>query len=253
MHSFKSLFITGTDTSVGKTWVSCLLLRSLARLGLQPGAYKPACSGAVTDHSGKLIWEDVQALAAACPPGTPPERICPQTFTAPLAPNEAARLENRQVNDQLLASAVSAWQNHCSHLVIEGAGGLFCPLSDQTTVLDLLLTLQQKSSVPAVIVAANRLGVISHTRLTVSTLLQHGISVAGIILNQATAPDAETPLQDPSRPLNAGQLIHWMPEIPLLSCSWKADDLKLLHPGQMNASTALEWLQLLVSESPELN
>lgn len=251
MPSFHSLFVTGTDTNVGKTWISCLLLRSLTRLGLQPGAYKPACSGAVSDPAGELLWEDLQALAAACPPETPAERICPQTFTAPLAPNEAARLENRNVNDELLRSAINAWEHHCSHLVIEGAGGLFCPLSDQTTVLDLLVKLQRPAPVPAVIVAANRLGVISHTRLTVSTLQQHGIPVAGVILNQATEPDTNAHPDDPSTPLNAAQLIHWMPEIPLLNCSWNASDLQLLHPGHRSISTAIEWLLAVTAADPQ--
>jgi dethiobiotin synthetase len=244
----RKIFVTGTDTNVGKTWISCLLIRRLTESGNSTGAYKPACSGVITTSDGTEVWEDVRELAQACSTTVPDQRICPQTFRAPLAPNEAARAERRTVHDALLADGLAAWNGHCSHLVIEGAGGLFCPLSDQRTVLDLLLSLQTPDPTPAVVVAANRLGVISHTRLTIHTLQQAGIPVAGIVLNQIAAP-AESQETDPSLPLNAAQLIHWIPEIPLLNCNRGEHSLSLLHSGNTNAATFTDWLQLISSVS----
>lgn len=230
MSSLKTLLITGTDTGVGKTWITTTVLEVLASAGINAGVLKPVCSGAERDAGGRLSWPDVDVLARHCRLQVAGELICPQRFLAPLAPNVAAREEGRTVDDALLSGAVDRWQGHASHLVIEGAGGLYCPLSDQSTVLDLAVRLQT----PIIIVAGNRLGVISHTRLTVEVALQHGLNIVAIVLNEIAPPEHEQ--IDPSLPRNAAQLMAWIPEIPLLHCRWNQRELDVVRASSSGAT-----------------
>lgn len=243
MSSLKTLLITGTDTGVGKTWITTTLLELLATTGIHAGVLKPVCSGAEFDLAGNPQWPDVDALAKHCRLNVPGELICPQRFFAPLAPNVAAREEGRKVDDSLLTSAVARWENRASHLLIEGAGGLYCPLSDESTVLDVACRLRT----PIVIVAGNRLGVISHTRLTVQVALQHGLRIAAIILNEIAPPEQEK--VDPSLPRNAAQLMAWIPEIPMLHCRWNQRELTVLRASAGIRSSS-DWIVDVFRESP---
>jgi len=208
----KQLFVTGTDTDVGKTYVSSLILRHLVSRGIRTGAYKPVCSGALTDESGERTWSDVNILAAAIQ-SSDIDRICPQRFTAAVAPNVAAAQEGRAVDDLLLSQGARAWATEADYLLIEGAGGLLCPLSDRSLVLDLTMTLQT----PLIIVAANRLGVLNHTLLTVEVAKSHQLPIAAVILNDVQHRD-----DDESLSSNRAQLQHWLPQIPIVACGHQA-------------------------------
>src|SRR5437868_959001 len=98
----RGLFITGTDTNVGKTVVAAALVKTWRNAGRNVGAYKPAVSGCEFDSSGNPFWNDVDALFDAICQSIPKERICPQCFFAPLAPPVAAQQEGRQVDENLL-------------------------------------------------------------------------------------------------------------------------------------------------------
>ena len=203
----KTLLITGTDTNVGKTYVTCLLLKQLREAGILVGAYKPVCSGAEASESGPR-WNDVDELQAALGGQHEVDLICPQRFSAAVAPNVAAGMEGKTVDDRLLRMGAEAWRNKCDVLIVEGAGGLSCPLSNSSTVLDLAVALKA----PLLIVAANRLGVINHSLLTVAAARQRGLSIAGVVLNES----ANCPPGDQSaRDTNSNQLRHWLPGIPL--------------------------------------
>lgn len=248
----KTLLVTGTDTNVGKTWVTSLLVREFRRRGINTGAYKPVCSGAEKNSEGDVVWADIEALRAACGDAPEIDLVCPQRFHAAVAPNIAARMENRRVDSQLLIDGAARWSSHADHLVIEGAGGIFCPLSDQLTVMDIAVELKT----PTIVVAANRLGVINHTRLTVEALLAHGVTVVAIVLNEISSPggslieaagrepsgnaspdssrrsalsegnweNISTQEFDPSIPSNAAQIRHWLPGIPLYQCAWQGTE-----------------------------
>ena len=215
----QTILVTGTDTGVGKTWLSSLLVRQFRSHGLSVGAYKPVCSGAEHDESGSSIWSDVEVLRSACGDSPPIDLVCPQRFQAPVAPNVAARLEGRDVDDALLLNGVEPWRSRAEWLVVEGAGGIFCPLSNQSTVMDLATGLQA----PVIVVAANRLGVISHTRLTVEAIQTRGLSVAAVVLNDTGPTSSQS--DDSSLPTNAEQLLHWLPNVSLLHCRWRAASL----------------------------
>ena len=221
----KTLLVTGTDTGVGKTWVTSLLVRSFRQQAIRTGAYKPVCSGAEINSNGEVVWADIEALRTAC--GTDPEidLVCPQRFHAAVAPNIAARMENRQVDSRLLIDGAARWGSHVDQLIIEGAGGIFCPLSDELTVMDIAVEL----NTPTIVVAANRLGVINHTRLTVEALQTHDVNVVAIVLNEIGPASVEN--SDPSGRTNAAQIRHWLPKTPLFHCSWRANEIKSLSDG----------------------
>ena len=225
----KTLLVTGTDTDVGKTWVSCVLLRSLKKAGVRVGAYKPVCSGAIVDADGSCSWNDVEMLAEASGWPNNKQTICPQTFQAAVAPNIAAKMEGKAVDDKQLLEGSHAWRCLADFLLVEGAGGLLCPLSDSTTVAELAVELDA----PIVIVAANRLGMINHTLLTVEVAKQRGLRIAAIIVN-----DTNASADDESRKSNQLQLQHWLPELPILSCAHAATSTED-NSGQSIAGTEL--------------
>src|SRR5690606_6781856 len=98
---------------------------------------KPVCSGGVPDGAGGIVWDDVRSLASAVGNAFPDDRICPQRFLAPLAPPVAARREGRRVDADLLRQGARWWQGRVDLLLVEGVGGLLCPLPDDETVADL--------------------------------------------------------------------------------------------------------------------
>lgn len=226
----QTIFVTGTDTNVGKTYVSCLLIRRLRATGLATGAYKPVCSGAEFDVVGRPFWSDIEALRSAAGAELPLDLICPQRFLAAVAPNVAAELEGSNVSNDLLLNGFAAWTSKVDALIVEGAGGVFCPLSDQLTVLDLATQIQA----PVIVVAANRLGVISHTRLTVDRLRQNGLDVAAVVLNEAQVMNSA----DPAISTNAGQLSHWIPDVAILHVAFRGEAVRILH-GAKHLKNAL--------------
>ena len=192
----QGLFFTGTDTGIGKTWVTSIAARHLSEQGVAVGAYKPTASGV---EDGR--WADVVALAEAVGGGFPEERICPQRFAAPLAPPEAARQENRTVDPVLLRTGTEWWEKQVEVLLVEGVGGLLCPLTDTETIADLAADLAW----PLVIVARNSLGTINHTLLTIDAARNRDLEIAGVVLNQ---PDPLDPL-DRSLETNARAIEHY--------------------------------------------
>lgn len=183
----KTLLVTGTDTGVGKTWFASALVRALRAAGRQVGAYKPACSGAEQTGSGGTTWADVEALYRAMGrPEIPLDAVCPQRFLAPLAPPLAARLEGKEVDRGLLTAALEWWRGKADIVVIEGAGGLHCPMTEDATLADLAT----EWSAPTIVVAANRLGTINHTLLTLEALRARRIPVLGFVLNDVS-PEAD--------------------------------------------------------------
>lgn len=183
------LFITGTDTGVGKTFVTCRLVRHLLDRGVRIGAYKPVCSGGEFDATGNSWrWSDIEQLAAALQHRFSTDLICPQRFRAPLAPPVAARLESVAVESERLIAGASAWEPLADLLLVEGVGGWKCPLTETETVADFAL----KLGFPVLLVSAQKLGTISQTLLTVESIQRSPLPLVGIVMNQATATPDDT-------------------------------------------------------------
>lgn len=198
------LFVTGTDTDVGKTFVSAIIARELSSDGVQVGAFKPACSGAETVN-GSRRWSDLDVLADAT--GTADvDSICRQRFTAPLAPPVAARLEGRTVDESEIRDSFLKAREASEFLIVEGVGGLLCPLTESKTIADFAAW----TEFPLIIVARLGLGTINHTLLTVEAATHRKLPIAGVILN-----DAENLAETPAGRTNSEELGSLLP-VPLL-------------------------------------
>lgn len=177
----RGLFITGTDTEVGKTYVTALIARELDAAGVSVGAYKPVCSGSNPDADGRPVWQDVETHYAATGRRYARTRICPQCFQAPLAPPVAARREGATVNAELLLQGAQWWDRRVEILLIEGVGGLLCPLTENKTIAEFALEL----GYPLLVIGRLGLGTINHTLLTIEIAKFRGLNVAGIVLNES--------------------------------------------------------------------
>lgn len=215
----RGLFVTGTDTSVGKTYVAALAARSLASAGHRVGVYKPVASGcffcddSLTSGDALALWE------AAGRPGEL-ARVCPQRFRAALAPHLAARAEGRAIDPALLRTGLDYWLDCSDVVLVEGAGGLLSPVGDDEYVADLA----HDFGFPLVVVAPNALGAISQTlsTLVVAATFREGLDVAGVVLNQ---PSAEPP--DESAATNFAELqARAVPPI-LGQLAWRANQFDL--------------------------
>lgn len=177
------LFITGTDTNVGKTQVATRIIRELRAGNHRIGAYKPVCSGASDETPPR--WEDIERLRTALGVDLPDDVICPQRFLAPLAPPLAARAEGRFVDFEVLVRGMDWWQGRADLMIVEGAGGLLAPVTETNTAADLAKALRY----PLIIVARCGLGTINHTLLTIEAARSRGLAVAGVVLNQSHPDD----------------------------------------------------------------
>src|ERR1044071_7239479 len=123
MGTAKGLFITGTGTGVGKTYVAALVAQALRGAGVRVGVYKPVASGCER-HGDELVSPDAVALWEAAGRPATMANVCPQLFAAPLAPHLAARVEGRRVNATLLREGIGYWRETSDVVLVEGAGGL---------------------------------------------------------------------------------------------------------------------------------
>jgi dethiobiotin synthetase len=209
-ESVVGLFITGTDTGVGKTYVAALVVRALAAQGRRVGVYKPVASGCRHDGDRLVADDAVNLWEAAGRPGEL-ERVCPQRFAAPLAPHLAARAEGAQVDPIQLRSGLEYWLDRSEIVVVEGVGGLMSPVAED----DYVAELAYEFGYPLVVVARNALGVINQTLQTLITAatFRRGLPIAGIVLNRPIPPgqSVETALSggtdaDPSIASNSDEL-----------------------------------------------
>ena len=209
------LFITGTDTGVGKTQVAAMIARGLNSAGFRVGVYKPAASGCRCEGD-RLFAEDAERLWQAA--GRPGDfaAVCPQYFRAPLAPHLAACAEQKRIDPERLRSGVDYWRNRSDVVLVEGAGGLMSPLSEQLYNADLVADL----GYPLVVVAPNVLGTINATLQTLITARTYRkrIDVAGIVLNDVCPSD-----QDASAESNRLELVRRCAVPVLTTVSWGAD------------------------------
>lgn len=181
------LFVTGTDTGVGKTYVAAMIARDLHRAGVRVGVYKPVATGCVR-IGGELVSEDARTLWEAAGKPLSLQEVCPQRFEAPLAPPVAARLEGKTVDAELLREGLKPWLEWAEVVLIEGVGGLMSPVSEEDFVADLAY----EFGYPLLVVSKNSLGTINHTLLTLiaAATFREGLEVAGIVLNEPAAPDS---------------------------------------------------------------
>ena len=176
------IFITGTDTGVGKTLVACGLAALLKESGYRVGVMKPAETGC-EEKDGKLFPQDAHYLKEAAGCVEPLERICPYSLRAPLAPGVAAEREGVKIDIDRIAKLYTEISSAHDITIVEGAGGLLVPILPHYTYADLAKLLK----LPVLVVAANRLGAINHLLLTLEHASCRGLRVLGYILNQVAS------------------------------------------------------------------
>lgn len=164
-----SWFVTGTDTGVGKTWFSRLLVKALRDEGIDAAGFKPVCCGE----------RDDAVLLAEASGGLSVDEVNPLWMKAAVAPRVAAQLENAAVNPASLVASFRSFASRHERVVVEGAGGWRVPLADDYDMADLARDL----GLPVIVVVANRLGALNHTVLTVEDIRASDLEVAGLVLN----------------------------------------------------------------------
>ena len=204
----RGLFVTATDTGVGKTEVACALVANARAAGLDAVGMKPAQSGHAPGEPS-----DAERLRQASDGIEPLEALCPYSFAAPLAPAVAARVEGREITLARVLEAARALQARHAALVVEGAGGLLVPLTERETYADLAVAL----GLPVLVVARAGLGTVNHVALTVEALRRRGLALAGIVLNRAA------PADDPSVPYNAAEIAKLTNCEPLATLPYSRD------------------------------
>ena len=176
LESPHGLFLTGTDTGVGKTLVSAALAYLLAQKGVRVGVAKPFESG-VSDPTN--LGEDGCLLRWASGSQEDTDRITPYRLREPLAPGLAARREGVDINWLSVVETIREGKGRCDFQLVEGAGGVLVPLAGSHLVADLAKEL----ALPLLIVARAGLGTINHTLLTLESARTRGLKVAGWIIN----------------------------------------------------------------------
>jgi dethiobiotin synthetase len=199
------LFITGTDTGVGKTAVAAGIAASLARRRFRVAVCKPVATGCVRRREG-LVSEDAEFLAHHADARFPLDVICPQRFEEPLAPAVAAERAGTPVDWPTIDRAIKTMSRESDLLIVEGVGGLLVPMDSSHTVLDMIRWL----NLPAIIVARPGLGTINHTLLTIDALRKANAPIAGVVINQY--PPETPPIAEETNP----RVIEKWGKIPIL-------------------------------------
>ena len=176
------VFITGTDTGVGKTSVACGLAALLKESGYRVGVMKPVETGCV-ERDGELFAEDAVRLKAASGCREPIEKICPYRLRDALAPSVAAERAGVRIDIDRLMEIYQQIDSAHDITIVEGAGGLMVPLLPSFTYADWAHVLK----LPLIVVAANKLGVINHLLLTLEHASCKGLRTLGYVLNQTSS------------------------------------------------------------------
>lgn len=190
-----NFFITGTDTEVGKTYVTKLLIESLRADGVDAVGFKPISCGDRED--GRLLAEASGNLNI--------DEVNPMHLGSALAPLAAALLENKTIDPAELVSAYREFAERQGTVLVEGAGGWEVPITQNYFISDLAKDL----NLPVILVAANRLGALNHILLSIKAIQDKGLKCAGIILNQLE-DEMDTPMIT-----NKG-LLESLTDVPLL-------------------------------------
>ena len=172
-------FVTGTDTGVGKTLVSCALLQALARRHPRVVGMKPVAAGLVQTPDG---WdsEDAIALRSASTLAVPPALDNPVLLPDPLSPHIAAARAGVEIDIAAIVASYQALAAQADAVVVEGAGGFLVPLTDTLTGADLA----QALALPVVLVVGLRLGCLNHALLTAEAIRARGLTLAGWVANR---------------------------------------------------------------------
>ncbi len=178
-------FVTGTDTGVGKTWVTCALLEAFAATGKTVVGMKPVASGCDLTAGG-MVCDDAEQLRRASTVDVQTHWRNPYQFLPPVSPHIAAAITGRTINLAQIQAAYAQLQKRADVVVVEGVGGFLAPLGDSQDVSTLARVLQ----LPVVLVVGLRLGCLNHALLTAEVIASRGLILAGWVANCPELPMA---------------------------------------------------------------
>lgn len=170
----KGFFVTGTDTGIGKTTVSCALLRAFAAQGEKVAGMKPIVAGS---ENGQ--WMDVEQLLAASNMHVSRQQINPYAFDPPISPHLAARQSGTEIDLLVIHYAYQQLSAKADVVIVEGAGGFLVPINDRRNGADLAKML----NLPVILVVGMRLGCLNHALLTAQAIQAAGLTLAGWVAN----------------------------------------------------------------------
>ncbi len=179
----KSLFIAGTGTDIGKTYVTALVVKKLRDAGLSAGYYKAALSGAIPDENGRLQAGDALYVNRIARIGESQENLVSYVYKEAVSPHLAAKINHQPIDFARVAADFARAKEKYDYLTMEGSGGIICPLRWDKTMHVGLDDLVKRLSLGVLIVADAGLGTINSTVLTIEHLRTRGIPIRGIILN----------------------------------------------------------------------
>jgi len=179
----KGLFITGTDTEIGKTCITAALTHALQTAGARVVPIKPLAAGQFQDAQGRWVNEDVLQLHAAQTGGFSLETVGPLQFREPCAPHIAAQLEGQAIERDTVLAAIRASADQAPLCLVEGVGGFRVPLNETYDTADLA----QDLGLPVVLVVGLRLGCINHALLTAEALRARGLRLIAWVANTVDA------------------------------------------------------------------
>jgi len=230
------LFITATDTEVGKTVVAGAIADWFRRRHYKVGVCKPAASGCRLVREG-LVSEDAEFLAHCADAAAPLHVICPQRFSEPLAPAVAAERAGTTLDWQAIDQALGEISAPSDVMIVEGVGGLMTPMDKKYFLRDVVKWL----GLPAVVVARPGLGTINHILLTLGALREARIPIAGVVINRYPADNAslaeETNLRGVEK-WGKSPLLTVVPDERL-----EPPNLPTLPPGIIAAIDRVDWSQ----------
>ena len=171
----QSYFVTGTDTGIGKTIVSCALLSAYSARDNVVIGMKPVVTGRVCGE-----WADVKAIVAASSVAAPREWVNPYAFIPPISPHLAAKEAGIEIDIEVIRQACSNLQKISDVVVVEGVGGIMVPLNDRNDVADMAYALD----LPVILVVGMRLGCLNHALITAKIIQASGLKLAGWVANQ---------------------------------------------------------------------
>ena len=199
------LFVTGTDTGVGKTLITAALAAALRARGIDVGVMKPIETGCPS-RRGRLLPLDALTLREASGSRDRLDLVNPYRFREPLAPMVAAERSRRRIDIRRLEERFNRLAGRHAVVLVEGAGGLLVPITEDTSFLDLSARLR----LPLLVVIGSRLGALNHARLTVEVALRARLPLIAAILNHPSAD------RSPARRTNLSALRRLLP-VPILA------------------------------------
>ena len=209
------IFITGTDTDVGKTVVAAGLALALRARGLKVGVMKPIATGC-TGQDVRLVSHDAVYLLEAAE-NQFPALTSPSRFRNPLSPNVAAVMEKKEIDLKEIKKAYYELQKHYDFMIVEGIGGLLVPITKDYFVANMI----REFRLPTLVVARPGLGTINHTLLTVDAAVIRGFEVRGIIFNRV--PAVNLSMAEITNP----KTIHELTGVPILGSLPEMDDISI--------------------------